>query len=160
MDRPDRPRYLTVVWVLLLLLGVFFLFAVASDLAADARTGLPSDHTGTFKSLAGMSWDSAKHTSHGITQYITLLEVAYAFHELVFALLYIAIVAIPFRCGFRWAWWACWTVEIANLAYLLTFGRHDSTIFVRALVAAVALPVLLLASAPWFFGASKGQSSG
>jgi hypothetical protein len=107
-----------------------------------------------------MSWDGAKHTSHGITQYITLLEAAYAFHELVFALLFIVIVAIPFRRGFRWAWWACWVVEIANLAYLLTFGRNDSTIFVRALVAAIALPVLLLASASWFFGAGKVRPSG
>lgn len=70
MDRPDRPRSLTVVRILLLVLGVFFLFAVASDPAADARTDLPSDHLGTFKSLAGISWDTAKHTSHGITQYI------------------------------------------------------------------------------------------
>lgn len=158
MDRPDRPRYLTVVWVLLLLLGVFFLVAVASDLAADARTGLPSDHLGTFKSLAGVSWDSAKHTSHGTTQYITLLEVAYAFHELTFALLYLITVAIPFRQGKPWAWWACWVVEIANLAYLLTFGRHDSTIFARALVAAIALPVLLLAAAPGFFGRDTAAS--
>lgn len=102
-----------------------------------------------------MSWDAAKRSAHGTTQYITLLEVAYAFHELVFALLYLIIVAIPFRRGMRWAWWACWVVEIANLAYLFTFGRHDSTIFARALVAAVALPVLpvlLLAAAPGFLG--------
>ena len=42
------PRYLTVAWALLLLLGAFFLFAALSDLAADARTSLPSDHTGTL----------------------------------------------------------------------------------------------------------------
>lgn len=158
MTAEPRPRYLTVVWVLLLVLGAFFLFAVASDLAVDARTGLPSDHTGTFKSVTGITWDTAKQTSHGMTQYITLLEVAYAFHELVFALLYLIIVAIPFRHGRRWAWWACWTVEIANLAYLLTFGRHDSTIFARALVAAIALPVLLVAAAPGFFARSPAAT--
>jgi hypothetical protein len=151
VDEQARPWYLTVVWILLLLLGGFFLFAVASDLAADARTGLPSDHAGTFKSLAGMTWESARRASHGTTRYITLLEVAYAFHELVFALLYLVIVAIPFRRGMPWAWWSCWTVEIANLAYLLTFGRHDATIFARALIAAVALPLLLLLAAPGFF---------
>lgn len=151
MDQHPRPRYLTVVWILLLLLGAFFLFAVISDLAADARTGLPSDHTGTFTSLAGMTWEAARRHSHGTTRYITLLEVAYAFHELVFALLYLAIVAIPFRRGMPWAWWACWAVEIANLAYLLTFGRHDGTIFARALVAVIALPLLLLLAAPAFF---------
>jgi hypothetical protein len=138
--------------VLLLLLGVFFLFAVASDLAADARVGLPTDHTGSFTHLAGISWSAATSASHGMTQYITLLEVAYAFHELVFALLFIAIVTIPLRRGQRWAWWTCWIVEIANLAYLLTFGRYDPTIFARALVAVIVLPVLLLAATPWFFG--------
>lgn len=74
MDRPDRPRYLIVVWVLLLVLGAFFLFALASDLAADARTGLPSDHVGTFKSLAGVTWGTAKHTPHGMAQYIICVE--------------------------------------------------------------------------------------
>lgn len=153
-----HPRYLTVVWILLLLLGAFFLFAVASDLAADARTGLPADHTGTFKTLAGITWESAKRASHGTTRYITLLEVAYAFHELVFALLYLIVVAIPFRRGMRWAWWACWAVEIADLAYLLTFGQHDATIFARALAAAVALPVLLLLAAPGFFRQAPASS--
>jgi hypothetical protein len=148
-----------IVWALLLLLGALFLFAVASDLAADAGVGLPSDHRGTFAQLAGMTWTSAKARAHGTASYITLLEVAYAFHELVFAILYLVIVAIPFRRGFRWAWWACWAVEIANIVYVLTFGRHDSTILARALVAAIALPVLLLAAAPWFFGNRRAPNA-
>lgn len=148
---PSRPRYLTVVWVLLLLLGAFFLFAVASDLAADARSGIPNDHVGTFKTVAGVTWTTAKTQMRGATSYVTLLEVAYAFHELVFAILYLLIVAIPFRRGYQWAWWACWTVEIANVAYVFTFGVHDPAIMTRALGAAIALPVLLLAATPQFF---------
>ncbi|HZS94456.1 MAG TPA: hypothetical protein VFA78_06650 [Chloroflexota bacterium] len=155
---PARPRYITVVWILLLLLGAFFLFAVASDLAADARTGLPNDHVGTFKDVAGMSWTAAKARVAGISSYITLLEVAYAFHELVFAILFVVIVAIPFRRGIRWAWWSCWAVEVANVVYLLTFGQHDPTIFARSVVAAIALPILLLASAPWFFSRSASPA--
>ncbi|HZU13785.1 MAG TPA: hypothetical protein VFB58_13170 [Chloroflexota bacterium] len=147
----SRPTYIAVVWAFLLVLGAFFLFAVASDLAADLRTGMPNDHLGTFRSLAGISWTEATGQVRGVTRYITLLEVTYAFHELVFAVLYLIIVAIPFRQGRLWAWWACWPVEIANVAYLLTFGAHDSTIFYRALIAALALPVLLLIAAPWFF---------
>jgi hypothetical protein len=91
------PRYLTVAWALLLLLGAFFLFAALSDLAADARTGLPADHMGAFRSIAGLTWDAAKRSSPGITQYVTLLEYAYAVHELVFGILFLVIVAIPFR---------------------------------------------------------------
>src|SRR5438876_12178643 len=82
------PGYRMVAWVLLLLLGAFFLFAALSDLAADARAGLPSDHTGTFRSVAGITWDAAKRSAPGITRYVTLLEYAYAVHEMVFGILF------------------------------------------------------------------------
>jgi hypothetical protein len=145
-------RGLTIAWVLLLLLGAFYLFAPISDLLADARTGLPSDHTGTFASVAGMTWESAKQSAAGPAKYITLLEVAYAVHELVFGILFVVIVAIPFRQRKRWAWWACWAVMLANITYSLTFGRHDTTILYRSLIANIVLPILLLVHIPAFFG--------
>ncbi len=154
-------RYLTVAWVLLLVLGAFFLFAAFSDLAADARVGLPSDHASTFARLTGVPWAQATHVASGMTQYITLLEVAYAVHELVFGLLFLVIVAIPFRRGARWAWWACWIPMLANITYSLTFGRHDSTLLARSLIADIGLPLLLLVHLPAFFGRSgAGQGSG
>jgi hypothetical protein len=104
---PKQPGYLLVAWILLLVLGAFFLFAAVSDLVADARTGLPSDHLETFHNIAGVTWTSAKLSSPKITQYVTLLEVTYAVHELVFGLLFLIIVAIPFRRRAYWAWWAC-----------------------------------------------------
>lgn len=146
------PKYLTIAWVLLLLIGAFFLFAAFSDLAADARVGLPSDHLGAFSALAGLSWDTARQSSPGIAHYITLLEVAYAVHELVFGILFLVIVAIPFRHRARWAWWACWAVLLANITYSLTFGAHDAAILARSLIGLIALPVLLLIQAPAFFG--------
>lgn len=145
-------RHLTIAWALLLLLGAFYIFAPISDLAADARTGLPADHTGTFAAAAGTPWDTAKQAAPGVTKYVTLLEVAYAVHELVFGILFIVIVAIPFRRRQRWAWWACWAVTLANITYSLTFGRHDSTILYRSLIADIALPLLLLMHIPAFFG--------
>ncbi len=147
-----QPRYLLVAWILLLLLGALFLFASVSDLVSDARTGLPSDHTGAFQNIAGIAWTSAQSSSPGIAQYITLLEVAYAVHEMVFALLFLIIVAIPFRRRARWAWWACWVPMLANITYSLTFGLHDSKILTYSLIADIALPVLLLAHVPAFFG--------
>ncbi len=144
--------YLSVAWALLLLLGGFFLFASLSDLAADFGVGLPSDHMGTFQALAGQSWSAARQSAPGITSYITLLEIAYAVHELVFGILFVVIVAIPFRRRARWAWWACWAVMLANIAYTLTFGAHDQTIFTRSLIALIALPILLLVQIPTFFG--------
>ena len=66
-------------------------------------------------------------------------------------LLFLAILAVPFRSRQRWAWFACWNRSIANLGYLLTFGTHDATVGYRALVALVALPVLLLMHLRAFF---------
>jgi hypothetical protein len=148
-------RTLTIAWVLLLLLGAFYLFAPISDLLADARTGLPSDHTGTFAGVVGMTWESAKQVAAGPAKYITLLEVAYAVHELVFGILFIVIVAIPFRQRKRWAWWVCWAVMLANVTYSLTFGRYDMKILYRSLIADIALPILLLIHIPAFFGRKR-----
>lgn len=149
---PARSRYLAVVWVLLLLLGLFPVVASAADLAADLRVGLPADHQATFAQLAGMPWAAARQALAGPARYVTTLEIGYAVHELVFGLLFLAIVAIPLRRGERWAWGACWLVLLADVAYTLTFGQYDPTIRRQSLIADVALPVLLLAQLPRFLG--------
>ncbi len=149
------PLYLTIAWILLLILGAFFLFAALSDLTADFGVGLPSDHMGTFQAVAGQSWSAAQKSALGITNYTTLLEVAYAVHELVFGILFVVILAIPFRRRAHWAWWACWAPLLANIAYTLTFGAHNPAIFARSLIGLIALPVLLLVQIPAFFGKSR-----
>jgi hypothetical protein len=63
-----------------------------------------------------------------VAQYVTLLERGYALYELAFTILFLIIVIIPFRERRWWARSACWTVMIAYLGYLLTFGVHDHTI--------------------------------
>ncbi len=150
-----QPGYLRVAWILLLLLGAFFLFASLSDLAADARTGLPSDHLEAFHTIAGVTWTSAKLASPKLTQYVTLLEVTYAVHELVFGLLFLIIVAIPFRRRAHWAWWACWVPMLANLTYTFAIAHYSTTTLVYSLIADVAIPVLLLLHIPTFFGTSR-----
>lgn len=150
----SQPRYLLVAWILLLLLGALFLFGSLSDLLADGRSGLPSDHMDAFSTIAGVTWNSAKLSSPKMTQYITLLEIAYAVHELVFGLLFLFIVAIPFRRRAHWAWWACWIPMLANLTYTLTIGHYGTITLMYSLIADVALPVLLLIHVPAFFGRS------
>jgi hypothetical protein len=141
-----------VTWVLLLIIAAFTVLSPLFDLVADARTGLPSDHLGAFQSLAGVIWPTAQQQSPGITQYITRLEIAYAVHELVYGILFLLILAIPFRQGARWAWWACWAVLVANLTYTFTFGTHDTTILIESLALDILIPVLLLVHIPRFFG--------
>jgi hypothetical protein len=138
-------------WIGLTVVGAFLLFAVAADLASDHRDGLPADHAGTFTALAGQSFSQVKQATPGVAHYITTLEIGYALHELTFALLFLALVLIPLRRQQRWAWWICWAVMIANLGYTLTIARHDSTILARSLIAVIAVPILLAATAPAVF---------
>lgn len=149
---PTRPRPWPLVGlILLIILGLFYVFGAVADLTADASAGIPADHQHTFTTLAGKSFSDTKAAAPGSASYITLLERGYALHELTFALLFLAIVAFPFRHRQRWAWWAAWLPMIANLGYTLTFGVHDPTILVRSLIATIGLPVLLLAFMPAFF---------
>jgi hypothetical protein len=138
----------TASWIGLLLLGAFNLYAAAADLAADAGTGLPSDHTRTFTAVTSRTWASFKTAQPGVAHYVTLVERGYALHELVFAVLFLSIVAIPLRAGQRWAWWACWAVLIAYLGYTFTFGVHDHAILARSLIGVIALPILLAIQLP------------
>lgn len=157
--RARTPRYLTVGWVLLALLGLVPFVSVAADLIADLTSGVPGDHQGAFARLAGMTWTTAQHAVPGVASYVTLLEVGYAVHELVFAIFFLVIVAIPFRRGERWAWWVSWALLLADLAYSITFGRYDSTILQRSLVVDILLPILLLVQIPRFFGrATRARS--
>jgi hypothetical protein len=146
---PSSAR--TIAWIGLTVLGVFFLFAPVMDVLGTYSHGLPSDHTGTFAKLAGLPIGAEKAQSPGTAHYIATLEYGYALHELTFGLLFLAVVLFAFRPGQRWAWFACWAVLVASLGYTFTFGAHDSTILGRSLIADIALPVLLLVSAPSFF---------
>lgn len=151
-----RSGWLTAAWAGLLLFGAFNAFAAVMDLIATVGTGLPGDHSGTFTRLAGHDWQAVKTSQPGTAHYVTVLERGYALHELTFAILFIAIVAIPFRALQRWSWWACWALLIAYLGYAATFGANDPVIWPRSLVGVIGLPVLLLVHIPVFF--RRGES--
>ena len=153
------PRYLSVGWVLLVLLSLFPFVSVAADLMADLTSGIPGDHRAAFARLAGTTWNGAQHTAPGLASYVTLLEIGYAVHELVFAIFFLVIIAIPFRRGERWAWWVSWALLLADVVYTITFGRYDSIILQRSLVVDVVLPILLLVQIPRFFGRTRHPSS-
>jgi hypothetical protein len=60
---------------------------------------VPSDHTGTFATLSGTTWSNFKVADSGAASYISLLERGYSPHELTFAILFLLILAIPFRAA-------------------------------------------------------------
>ncbi|MBA3906146.1 MAG: hypothetical protein H0X35_05585 [Pseudonocardiales bacterium] len=150
-DAPGTRGWGLVGLGLLMLLGAFYVFGAVSDLVSDAALGIPVDHVDTFGALAGTGFHQLQASAPGTAGYITVLERGYALHELTFALLLLALIAVPFRRRQRWAWWAAWLPMIANLGYTFTFGIHDPTILYRSLIADIALPVLLLAHLPAFF---------
>jgi len=88
---------------LLLLLGLFYVYGAASDLDSLASSRLPVDHRGTFTRLTGHSFGHAQAATPGVTGYISVLERGYALHELTFALLFLVLLAGPFRRRQRWA---------------------------------------------------------
>lgn len=148
-----RRGWSRVSWVGLTVLGLFFLVAPVLDIVNTRAHGVPADHAGTFRRLAGGDFAAVRASTPGVAHYVSTLEYGYALHELTFGLLFLAVVLVPLRRGERWAWFACWAVLVASVGYSATFGAHDSTIFARSLVADVGVPVLLLVGAPWVFGA-------
>lgn len=97
--------------------------------------------------MAGHPFPQIQKGQPGLANYITTLEVGYALHELTFAAMFLTIVLIPLRRGYRWAWWASWALIIASLGYTLTFGQHDPQILRRSLAIDVAVVALLLVDA-------------
>lgn len=141
-------RIAGAAWVGLLALGAFPVVASVADLAADLRNRIPADHQSAFTALTGLRPPAAASARAGAARYIHLLEIGYAVHEIVFGVLFLAIVAIPLRRRQRWAWYASWAVLAADLTYTLTFGLHSSTVLRQSLIADVALVALLTVIAP------------
>lgn len=151
------PWTLKVAWIVLLVLSAFLVLAPLLDIASDHSSGLPSDHHAAFAELTGQSWNAAKAGTPGVAKYVTQLEYGYALHELTFALLFLAIVVVPFRRRQTWAWWACWAVMIANVGYAVTIAHYDSTLLRRSLIGVIALPVVLLVFAPSFWRTARSE---
>jgi hypothetical protein len=114
-----------VAWALILAAGAFLLVGGVADLITDARSQLPSDHSVTFTAVTGTSWQHGVSVAHSATPYMTRTEAGYGAYEVLFAVLFLIIAAIPLRCGERWAWWSCWLIVLAFATFGAIFGAHD-----------------------------------
>jgi uncharacterized membrane protein YwaF len=102
---------------------------------------------------------TAKSSAPWIAKYVTQLEYGYALHELTFAVLFLAIVAIAFRRRQAWAWWACWAVMIANIGYAVTIAHYSSALLRQSLIGVIVLPIALLISAPYLVRKSRPSAT-
>jgi hypothetical protein len=152
------PWSLKVAWIVLVVLSAFLVLAPLLDIVSDHSSGLPSDHHAAFAKLTGQSWNAAKASAPGVTNYVTQLEYGYALHELTFALLFLAIVVVPFRRRQTWAWWACWAVMIANVGYAVTIAHYDPTLLRRSLIGVIVLPLALVVFAPSFWRTARSRN--
>lgn len=128
--------------------GAFLAIGAIFDLATDAAGKLPGDHSTTFTAVTGTSWQQAASVAHPVTPYVTRAEAGYAAFELLFAVMFLLIAAIPLRRGERWAWWCSWLLILAFAAFAALFGAHDSGNLTTAAVASVVVALALLAIRP------------
>jgi hypothetical protein len=129
----------------LLAVGGFLAIGAVFDLAGDAGSQLPGDHASTFRALTGTIWQRAASNPHSAAPYVTHMEIAYSAYELLFAVVILAVAAIPLRRGERWAWWCSWLIvlPVATLAWL--FGAHDSGNLITAIVVAIIAIIAIIA---------------
>jgi hypothetical protein len=76
------------------------------------------------------------------------MEIDYAVDELLFAVLFLAVAAIPLRRGARWAWWCCWLIVVPEATLAVLFGAHDSANMAVASALAFITVLALLVMGP------------
>lgn len=138
-----------MAWAALLAVGAFLAIGAVFDLPIDARSQLPGDHASTFRALTGTTWQHVASVPHSAAAYATHMEIAYSAYELLFAVVILAVAAIPLRRGERWAWWCCWVIVLPVAAFAWLFGAHDPGNLITAIVVAVIAVAALLVLSPF-----------
>jgi hypothetical protein len=113
---PRRGFWARQGWKFLLgLVVVIGLFGVG-----DLIRGLDADPM-IPEGVAGLSPAEIRETSPNLARLADLQVRSGGLHLVVMAILWTAILAVPFRRGERWSWWAMWTFPGWSLAVAVTF---------------------------------------
>jgi hypothetical protein len=102
-------RWRRVAWVVVLIADVGLLAWAAMAALAPQRLPGPGSTpilAAGYEGFTGASWQELVTTAPQTAEYTTLLFRMYGVYGVALSLLAIAIAAIPFRRGERWAWWA------------------------------------------------------
>ncbi|HKE84229.1 MAG TPA: hypothetical protein VKB50_10755 [Vicinamibacterales bacterium] len=115
-----------VAWILMLAADAGLLaWGAMAALAPDRLPGpggvpiLPAGYEG----FTAGSWQELAHASPRTAGYVTLLFRLYGAYIVAFGLLALAITAVPFRHGERWAWWALLVGNTLAYGAAMTYDR-------------------------------------
>ena len=100
-------------WIILVVVG--FVGLVTS--LAVLIIGTPIDAPGV-KNLTGMSWDQLVASSPGAAKLVVYFVRQFAVAALSLAIVLIAVAAVPYRKGERWAWYVSAATLIALVGYI------------------------------------------
>lgn len=116
---------------------------------------IPSD-SGKIR-LTGLTWNQVLTTYPNFASYVVSLEEAIGSGLLVFGILAVVLIIVPFRKGQKWAWYAAWTIPlyvVLDINYAMKLGYWPVT-SVELLLSLVGL---LLPYRKFFPKDQKGQS--
>lgn len=79
-----------------------------------------------------------------------VFDHVYVVALLVLGVLFLLVVAVPFRRRRPWAWWACWVVVAADAADAALFGPYEVGVLASSVLTAALVTVILLEFRPAF----------
>lgn len=136
---PERG-YERYAWIILLALGVAAIGFGFNDIFFPEPSDPPYVQT-----LTGKTWDDIVAEEPGLAEVIRVMDRAVGLGLLGFGLLMVAIAAVPYRRGERWAWYASWAAPTVLLGFL-AITLQGSLWLMFAILLVLALLGLLL---PW-----------
>ncbi len=119
----EEKFYEENAWTLLFLMSI-----VALAFAVIGLLGIPVDPQGTVN-LTGMTPEELEASHPDISRLINVIERASGLGLLMVGVLGMAVAAIPYRRGERWAWYAYWIVPAALLGYLANDLNAEGTLW-------------------------------
>lgn len=142
--RPTRA-YEKYAWIVLFFIGLVFLvrgFAVNFGLYGLGNRPEPD----TFANLTNMTWDEVVATSPpAVASLVGLLYRAWGVTQLALSAVVMAISAVPYRKGEKWAWFTSWIVLVPLLFTAFGFGDVQ-----RGQINGVAMMFVIVALAGLF----------
>ncbi|NLF87876.1 hypothetical protein GX563_03535 [Candidatus Bathyarchaeota archaeon] len=117
-----QKAYEKYAWLILfgvvLVLGVrFFLFIVSGVLGGELR---PDSQA--VEDLTGMTWNELLALNSGLSDFYGWLEREISIIYISFIALMAIVIAVPYRKGHRWSWYAMWILPLFAVAITIHGG--------------------------------------